>query len=189
MNTEDNPAEHASRGLKAKELNASNWFTGPDFLWRDELPSGDIKMGDIIVEDPDVRKASVHKTLTTEDSLLDRFLKFTSWTRLVKAIARLLRLVKEIKGLASRTSEVTSLKERKDAELAIISIVQRATFFEEIQIESKRLNPFLDKQGVLRVGGRSDHATLHPHVTHPAIFPKDQPHIGAIIKCNTEGVA
>ncbi|KAI3372278.1 hypothetical protein L3Q82_022783 [Scortum barcoo] len=78
--SEENPADHASRGLKAKELIASNWFTGPDFLWHDKLPSGDIKVGDVAVEDPEVRKAFAYKTLTTEDSLLDRFLKFSSWT-------------------------------------------------------------------------------------------------------------
>lgn len=87
MSSEENPADHASRGLKAKELIASNWFNGPDFLWCEELPSGDSKVGDIAVEDPELRKVFVHKTLTTEDSLLKRLLKFSSWTRLVKAIA------------------------------------------------------------------------------------------------------
>ncbi len=102
----------------------SNWLTGPDFLWRDELPSGNVKVGDSAVEDPEVCKAFAHKTLTTEDSLLDRFSKLSSWTRLVKAIARLMRLGKEIKCLASRTNEATSLQERKDAEHLIISIIQ-----------------------------------------------------------------
>ncbi|KAK0146728.1 hypothetical protein N1851_013935 [Merluccius polli] len=129
-----------SRGLKVKELMASNWFTGPDFLWHDEFPSGDIKVGDIAVEDPDVRKAFVHKTLTTEDSLLDRFLKFSSWTSLVKAIARLMQRAKELKGFTSRTKP-TSLKERRDAE-SIIGIVQRATFSEETEVDSA-----LDDQG------------------------------------------
>ncbi|KAJ8342594.1 hypothetical protein SKAU_G00325220 [Synaphobranchus kaupii] len=194
VTSEENPADHASRGLKAKELIASNWFTGPDFLWRDELPSGDIKVGDIAVEDPEVRKAFVRKTLTTEDSLLDRFLKFSSWTRLVKAIARLIRCVKELKGLTSRTNEATSLKERKDAEHTIIGIVQKATFSEEIQslqykreITTKdkasrlhRLNPFLDEQGILRVGGRLEHAALHPYIKHPAVLPKTS-HISKLL--------
>lgn len=186
VNSEENPADHASRGLKAKDLMASNWLTGPDFLWCDELPSGDIKVGDNTVKDPEVRKAFAHKTLTMEDSLLDHFLKFSSWTRLVKAIASLMRLGKEIKGLASRTNESTSLKERKDAELLIIGIVQRSAFSEEIkglkhkrEITTKdktnklhRLNPFLHEQGILRVGGRLEHAALHPHIKHPAILPK-----------------
>ncbi|XP_051816280.1 uncharacterized protein LOC127537608 [Acanthochromis polyacanthus] len=190
--SEENPADHASRGLRSKDLIASNWFTGPTFLWQDELPSRDIKVGEIAVEDPEMRKAFVCKVLTTEDSLLDRFLKFSSWTRLVKAIARLLRRIKELKGLASKTNEATSLEERKDAELAIIAIVQKATFSEEIQslkckkeITAKRnrlhrLCPFLDERGILRVGGRLEHAALHPHIKHPAILPRTS-HISTLL--------
>lgn len=36
-----------------------------------------------------------------------------------------------------------------------------------------KLRPFLDGQGILRVGGRLAHATLHPHVKHPAILPRN----------------
>lgn len=108
----ENPADHASRGLKAKELIASNWFTAPNFLWGDKLPCGDMKVGDFAVADPEVRNAFVNKTSTTESSLLDRFLNFSSWTRLVQAIARLVRYLKRVKGLVSRTNQTTSLEER-----------------------------------------------------------------------------
>lgn len=35
---EENPVDQASRGLTAEHLEDSNWFTGPGFLWQDELP-------------------------------------------------------------------------------------------------------------------------------------------------------
>ncbi|KAL0149186.1 hypothetical protein M9458_055509, partial [Cirrhinus mrigala] len=35
-----------------------------------------------------------------------------------------------------------------------------------------RLNPFLDHKGILRVGGRLEYATLHPHVKRPVVLPK-----------------
>lgn len=181
--SEENPADHVSRGLKAKELIESNWFTGPDFLWCE-----DIKVGEVAVEDPEIRMAVVHKvhTTTAGGSLIDRFLKFSSWTRSVKAIARLVRRVKELKGVTSRNDEVTSLEERKDAELVIIGMVQQAVFIDEIQsLQDKgkvttkdkasklhRLDPFLDEHGILRVGGRLERAALHPHIKHPAILPK-----------------
>lgn len=38
---EENPVDQASRGLTAEHLVASNWFTGPGFLWQDELPTSD----------------------------------------------------------------------------------------------------------------------------------------------------
>ena len=31
--SEDNPADHVSRGLTAEQLKTSNWFSGPKFLW------------------------------------------------------------------------------------------------------------------------------------------------------------
>lgn len=115
MTSEENPAHHVSRGLKAKELIVSYWFTGPDFLRHGELPSRDIKVGDIAVEDSEVRKAFVHNTSTTENLLLDHFLKFFSWTRLIKAIARLMRPVKQLKCLSLQTNEATGIEERKEA--------------------------------------------------------------------------
>lgn len=90
--SEENPSDHASRGLTAEQLVASNWFTGPDFLWKKELPSGDVKVGEIASSDPELKKAQVHDTQVKEvRSLLDRLHKFSDWSRLVKAIARLKR--------------------------------------------------------------------------------------------------
>ncbi len=186
VTSEDNPADHASRGLKSKELIASNWFSGPSFLWQDQLPTGEIKVGELNTEDPEMRKVLVHHTLTTVNSLAERFLKFSSWTKLVKAIARLTRFVKEFKGSIKRTNKATSLEERQEAEHTVIAIVQTLVFSKEIkELQSGkelitkdkasrlyRLNPFLDHKGILRVGGRLEHATLHPHVKHPVILTK-----------------
>ncbi|KAL3989127.1 hypothetical protein ACER0C_013445 [Sarotherodon galilaeus] len=193
VTSENNPADHASRGLTAKGLITSNWFTGPDFLWQDKLPADDIKVGELGAEDPELRKTFVHKTLTTEDSLLNHFSRFSNWIRLVKAIARLMRCVKELKGLICRTNEVTSLEERKEAEFFIIATVQNELFSEEIKdLKLKetitrdranrlhKLNPFLDENGVLRVGGRLEHADLHPHIKHPVILPS-KTHISRLL--------
>ncbi|CAI5694728.1 unnamed protein product [Oreochromis niloticus] len=118
-----NPADHASRGLKAKDLITSNWFSGPSFLCQEKLPHGEVKVGKPDAEDPEVRKAGVLHTTTETDSLAERFLKFSSWSRLVKAMARLLRFVKAFKGLERRSNKATNLEERKEAKLKIISIL------------------------------------------------------------------
>ncbi|KAI7805752.1 hypothetical protein IRJ41_018562 [Triplophysa rosa] len=186
MMSEDNPADHASRGLKAKDLIASNWFSGPEFLWQEGLPSGEVKVRELDDKDPEVRRVIVHQIATRTDSLTNRFSKFSSWTRLVKAIARLQRFLKEFKGTIQRTNETTSLEERQDAELIIMLIVQREIFSREINdLEAQRemtkdktsrlyrLNPYLDHRGILRVGGRLEHAAMHPHIKHPVILPKN----------------
>lgn len=93
---------------------------------------------------------------------------------------------KEYKGTSQNKKGSTSLEERKEAELVVIKLLQAKVFSKEIKsLEAKKavaktkdsklykLNPLLDEEGVLRVGGRLSHATLHPHVKHPAILPKD----------------
>ena len=37
IDTKNNPADHASRGLSVAELMKSNWFSGPAFLWKHRL--------------------------------------------------------------------------------------------------------------------------------------------------------
>ncbi|KAK0134384.1 hypothetical protein N1851_030041 [Merluccius polli] len=148
-----------------------------------KLPSGEVKVGEIESDDPELRKAQVYDTQAEE---------VRSWV--VKAIARLKRHVREIKGLKSRSCEATSLEERREAELTVIKMVQQATLSQEIQhlqrhkeIQTKertnklhKLNPFLDNQGIFRVGGRLTHAALHPHVKHPAVLPRDS-HVSALL--------
>lgn len=167
--SEENPTDHTSRGFTAEQLLSSNWLTSPGFLWQKELPRGEVKVGEVSSSDPELKKVQVHDIQAKETkSLLDRLHKFSNWSRMVKAISRLKRHVKETKGLQPRSWEATSLEERREAELTIIKMVQEATFSKEIQclqshketqVKDKadklnRLSPFLDDQGILRVGGR-----------------------------------
>lgn len=201
VKSEDNPADHASRGLTAAQLVASNWFTGPDFLWEKELPIGPVNVGEVMDNDPELRKAQVLNTKATEDrTLLDRLSKFSDWKRAVKAIARLKHHAKQIKGLKPKISDATSIEDRQEAELFIIRLVQTEAFSSEIknikqgkEIKDKasklhKLSPFVDEYGVLRVGGRLTRSSLHPHVKHPAILPKASHVSSLLIKYHHEKV-
>lgn len=61
IDTLENPADHASRGLSVMELIKSNWFTGPKFLWEREVVT---KQGisELLVGDPEVKVIQVFKT-------------------------------------------------------------------------------------------------------------------------------
>ena len=69
----------------------------------------------------------------------------------------------------------------------IIKEVQKTVFAEESQVVCKRssslrtFNPFVDSQGVLRVGGRLEESTLPEEIKHPAIIPKNHPMTTLII--------
>lgn len=132
--SEDNPADHASRGLSADQLVASNWFTGPDFLWEKELPTSDAKVGEVSDNNPEVRKAQVLNTSAKVNrTLLDRLTKFSDWRRAVKAIACLKCHAKQVKGLNPKLNRSTSVEERQQTELFIIRLVLREVFSSEIK--------------------------------------------------------
>ena len=99
--------------LTAGQLKSSNWFKGPAFLWESNIPDEDAKAGEIKENDPELRKAFVCTTnAKRERTILNRFEKFSEWSRLIRALAILRRKVKECKDLL-RTKESTSLEEWK----------------------------------------------------------------------------
>ena len=42
VDSKDNPADEASRGVDPKRWKKSKWFEGPSFLWKKDLPSNKI---------------------------------------------------------------------------------------------------------------------------------------------------
>ena len=59
VDTKENPADDASRGLDAKTLTEQQrWLTGPEFLWQPEKawPAQPLSVGEISTEDPEVKK-------------------------------------------------------------------------------------------------------------------------------------
>lgn len=77
VKSDDYPAAHSLRGLGVDQLVASNWFTGPAFLWKKELPIEEMKVGEVIDNDPELRKVQVLNTKAKEvRTLMDRLVKF-----------------------------------------------------------------------------------------------------------------
>ena len=62
VKTEDNPADHASRGLTADELKSSNWFSGPEFLWENDIVYEQAFTSEIAIGDPEVKYIHVLAT-------------------------------------------------------------------------------------------------------------------------------
>lgn len=195
VQSEHNPADHASRGLDVKQLLTSNWLNGPDFLWQRELNIENANV-EVMHNDPELKTVNVLNTNAQQENrtLLNRLIKFSDWSRAVKAIARLKRFVKQFKGDVPKNNDNTSIKNRQEAELFIVKLTQANAFKSEIKdltqgkdikLKDKRnklykLSPFIDEQGILRVGGRLTRSSLHPHVKHPAILPRSS-HVSSLL--------
>ena len=179
VDTEENPADHASRGLNVAELINSNWLTGPRFLWEREVVTNQ-GTSELLVGDPEVKATQVLKTEAIRQvHFQERLARFSKWTTAVNVIARIQRLAKRIK-----TTEPLNVEERRRASLTLIKLAQQDAFEEELYILSQRsgklpcnhplhqLDPVL-QDDVLRVGGRLRRASTPLDLRHPIILPKD----------------
>jgi len=101
VDTNENPADMATRPLNAQSLTESEWLTGPKFLRITSSPRKERpEKTPLDASDPEVPKEVV--TLVTQSSKrcglgAERFSRFSSLHSLQRAIANLIVLVKEFK--------------------------------------------------------------------------------------------
>ena len=114
INTRDNPADHASRGLTTGELISSNWFCGPKFLSETEINSEEVEIK-VSSEDPEVKSAIVHSVQCKERSTFeDRIARFSNYSKLITAVTVIVRCMLE------RKQKVSTLEARSFAERCLV---------------------------------------------------------------------
>lgn len=200
ISTVENPADIISRGIMPNELSSSPmWFNGPPILYTPlefntsstedtnfdptifELKSEYISLVSTNNDDSDEEDET--KTIVIHDSenLIN---KYSSYTKLLRAAAYCIRFRKNCKfrkKLKHKTGFLTT-DEINDALEHIVRFVQRESFKEEIKCLKKKrqlpskssilsLSPFLDKRGILRVGGRLSQSNLHYDSQHQMLLP------------------
>lgn len=188
--TEQNPADHATRPMSVDILKSSNWFSGPGFLKNNSKPPQSNSF-DLVDPDLDVEvraKVAVNYTKATEGQFNSaRFERFSSWKKLLQAIGKLIQVTRTY----SKTHIGDVVDARWQAKTVVIRCVQQEFYGEElkcledgIQLSKKsqlrKLNPFIDEDGLLRIGGRLTNADLSRDERHPVIMPKTH-HITTLI--------
>jgi hypothetical protein len=199
--TTSNPADLATRCvMEDVHQKVEAWLRGPtDFLQDSSLeafplisPDSDSEIRPI-VKKTGVADASLPPPLST------RFEKFSSWVSLVRALC-LLKHVSQSFHSSSDTckgwhscAQHHSVDSAKATEQVIFKTVQREFYAEEMACLLKGeclpksssirpLSPYLDKDGLLRVGGRLQEATetLDLPYIHPLILPKSS-HVSSLL--------
>ncbi|XP_066585528.1 uncharacterized protein [Prorops nasuta] len=178
----DNPADLATRGLDPtviKELTI--WWQGPNWLhaskenWP-EQPTN-VKPSDRVVH------TFVSTQSVSENTLLTKYSSLSKLVRIVAYCRRFLANCKCSKINQMRQFGYLTCQELEQARITVIRLAQTAAFQDElICLKTKRsiskrsvlykLSPFLDEQGVIRVGGRLTHSALPFPAKHPPILPK-----------------
>jgi Pao retrotransposon peptidase/Family of unknown function (DUF5641)/Integrase zinc binding domain len=180
VGSKDNPADCASRGLTPSALKEfSLWWNGPTWLncEKSTWPKNEIKI------DTNEEKQVLAHVAQTSENTAEVFEKFSNYNRLVRTIAWCIRFAKNCKiAKQNRNKGFITVLERNLAEIAIIKIVQKNEFPDEIKAITTNkqchrtsklvsLNPFLDKDGILRVGGRLQNSLLSQNRKHPMLLP------------------
>ncbi|XP_033116965.1 uncharacterized protein LOC117116936 [Anneissia japonica] len=205
VRTELNPADKATRSVKVKELQESPWITGPEFLRKPKpsLPYAPCELTNHeIKDDPEVRPTVTCRKPVVYGACLgsERFSKFSSWNRLMRAFANLIHIIHSRSKITERNAancngwhicqQPRSLEEFQKAKNVILTSTQNEAFREEIVslvngdvlkgCTFGKLNPNLDKDGILRVGGRVCNAHVSEKEMHPVLLRKNH-HVTELI--------
>ncbi|VEN41764.1 unnamed protein product [Callosobruchus maculatus] len=179
----DNPADLLTRGVKAKVLLTSEmWQCGPEWLrlghefWPNEEANDDI-LNDV--------ESSVFAVQNVESPLNEPIFcleKYSSLEKILRITAYVKRFIHNLRNKDKRFSHLKSA-ELEDAEKYWIMTTQQRYFSVELaslknekQVDSSSniltLNPFLDDDGIIRLGGRLQEASLSYKTKYPVIIPK-----------------
>ncbi|XP_051166513.1 uncharacterized protein LOC127284859 [Leptopilina boulardi] len=180
--SKENPADCASRGLSAENLPSFTlWWRGPPWL---SNSSGNWPQRDsnILNTEQEKRMTSHNVTQDKEDWHLKLIKKMSSWARLLRVTAYVLRAINVFKTKVKPKVPMTAI-EIREASIFWVRYVQATAFSRETDaIKSnnllprdsplKRLNPFIDDNGIVRLGGRLLQSNLSIYQQPPAILPK-----------------
>ncbi|XP_043226266.1 uncharacterized protein LOC122383664 [Amphibalanus amphitrite] len=187
-----NPADDCSRGLPASQLTPdSRWIQGPAFLRQppDQWPS-EVRQKAINDGDPEVRVVNLTSTDLSTGIVLPDPSRFSSWTRYKRSVAWLMRFLCNFVARHGSQEEqewrragTLSVTELNDAENLILRKMQNDQYHQELidlkngrSVSSKSsllaLSPWLDEDGVIRVGGRLLNAPLPATARHPVILSR-----------------
>lgn len=191
VNTKNNPADLASRPINPSQMlkeEGDLWFNGPTFARERKLCPEQAKFYTKVDEKKVIAAVNVQK----RNDLVEQCEKFSTWTKTVRVMAYVLRMKQILNRIKQRkTSKATEkltwgeqlgAKECSNAETLIIKLYQQQEYSNEIDAikeggnyksgKLNKLTPFLDQNGILRVGGRLEEAKFITYnEKHPIILP------------------
>ena len=187
----DNPADWASRGCEVESLQSDFWLHGPSWIcsptdWpaQHEKESTDVEM----------KKVKTVAAVEVEEQV-DLFPRSSSWKKIVRLIALIRRMKTKRASAEPDHKNVQPLddEELNAAESTLIRMIQSNYYAEEIAALKKndavqrssslwKLDPFMDAEGLLRVGGRIGKSLLNYDAQHPIILPHGDRYVAALVE-------
>ncbi|GFT39196.1 integrase catalytic domain-containing protein [Trichonephila clavipes] len=186
----ENPADFLSRGLSADCLvSNSRWRTGAEFLSDSEFPKNfqqvvpeldyltEHEKETVVQERKKLREAdrSEETVLLNSDSssILDELLELSNnYFKVINILSCTFRFNYNCRNKFKKVGPLT-VAEFKESEIKLIKHAQRSLFDKkEIPSSISNLFPFVDGEGIVRVGGILENTSVPYLHKHPAFLPK-----------------
>ncbi|KAL0830420.1 hypothetical protein ABMA28_002597 [Loxostege sticticalis] len=186
--TRDNVADDATRIVNDVKCKDDRWFIGPSFLYENEDSWPSLN----VIDDCDIgRHDDIVLNVTNVEWSVPDAGRFSKHERLVRAMAYVLLFIDKC---LRRANEMSMTHIRK-AEEWLVKRAQSETFGEDIErlrrgqnlkmsSRIRKLDPFIDEDGVLRARGRTRAAGVSAPDTTPVILDGSHPY--ARLLCNRE---
>ncbi|GFV35979.1 integrase catalytic domain-containing protein [Trichonephila clavipes] len=193
--TKMNPADIACRGLSPKELpTCVLWWESPQWLSceMDSWPKQPKRNDQTSSVSKERKRTAFSFPVAVNGDFIDTlFLKFSSFTKIIDIFALCFRYITNCKARVGKMKNLDSkgkfhvppltTYERRQTSNKIFLYIQNLFFKEEIScIKANKpvvkksilsaLCPFIDKDGLIRVGGRFRNSTLQYGAKHPIIL-------------------
>lgn len=181
-----NPADCASRGIPPNQLQETTlWWKGP--TWLSELIIHKDKKISATTDLESKKTIKCYTNIKDSGFLQEILIKYSSQTKLTRILAFCRRFINNAR-INRNIRKVGPLQRSETDEVTEILIIhtQRDAFCDEIRQLKKgqplhrqskilSLNPFIDGNNILRVGGRLQQSDLLYEEKHPIILPHTSP--------------
>ena len=180
VSSSENPADVATRDINMNEQGRLKlWLYGPDELKKRFLEENVFEHIAVDANDPEIRKVKVLVTQTLsqfEDPLEDLYERLSSWSKIKRGVAVVVHVCQK------RPMTKMQVEDVQRAGTIILMNQQKRFLADEIKGCKKKvsgskstrmdLDPFIDHDGLLKVGGRLNKAALDvPH--NPYLLTKE----------------
>ena len=202
VTTDENPADHASRGLSVHDDDKiQQWFNGPSFLAElDSAALESIMCVDVPDDDPEVIVEVKSNAVVVDEhhhvvNLMG--VRVSCWMRMKRILASAMVFSQIWRGRNPKGTQI-DVSDIVEAERLLLGMIQAKHFGDEVlALNEKRsvlqasrvcsLDPYLDEHGIMRVGGRLRNTDLPDSVKHPVILPKKEIVVRRLIEwCHKE---
>lgn len=193
MTSDQNPADIGTRSIFANELATSVWLTEPKTTFKLDHNQQSYSKYPLLDPDNDCevkRTVTVVKTNILHGLNSNVFTRFSTWDSLIRGLSFMRSAIRQKINL----EKLSQTRLNQIMEKIVIKSVQFETYGQDIESlkEHKpvtkgsplqKLDPYLDNEGLLRVGGRILTGDVLAGSNGPIIVPKKS-HVARLLKSN-----